>query len=205
MVKSIYDLCIYMKKEFAGRTAIQFYQDDILHSITYDQLVKDIESASAFISDHTKPGTHIGIIGRNSYEFIVCFLAVMRSGRVAVPMNKDHMIEDIHECIRYADVQCLCYDNEEHETIIQLKEKISIDAFSLDKLLLYDAVNNDGKSEIEDELACILLTSGTSSKPKGVMLSSSNYLAGIIFTKEAQPFKDMIIYLYITCTHMGVV
>lgn len=176
MFKNIQELCTYLDKEYHDLTAIRLYENETLYDISYKQLNADVKACAAFISDNFSQGSHIGIIGKNSYPFIVWLLGIMYCGCVSVPLNKDLNPEDLSEDIAFSDLQGLIYDEEEEVTIKQLqhfKQSLNISFISMDCLKRENINCTDRQySVMEDSLACILITSGTTEKSKGVMLSS---------------------------------
>ena len=117
----------------------------------------------------------------------MCYVGIVGSGSVAVPMDAQLPADAVCELLERADVEMLIFDEIRREVAKAGKEKcpsvryiVSMQAEeagdgiqSLSMLMALHA----GEYEKElsgDQLATILFTSGTTGKSKGVMLSHRN-------------------------------
>ena len=67
----------------ANKTAIIFMGS----RITYGQLDQQVQLTANALDQTSEPGSHIAIIARNSLNYFILYLAIRRSGRVAVLIN----------------------------------------------------------------------------------------------------------------------
>ncbi len=130
-------------------------------------------------------GDRIALISGNSIDFVVTLFACYKTGIVCVPINFLQSPDDIRYNFEHGEVKALIYQSELEalcckcsEGLGQVEHKVSIgdgagvadatlqqlcDAHSGDEIL--DTVINDR------DVAQILYTSGTTSRPKGVETS----------------------------------
>ena len=127
-------------------------------------------------------GDRVGILAHNSVEFLDAFFAAAKSGLVLVPLNTRYTPHEIEYIVRDCGMKALLYESEFRETVAALKRVVSIphwiavDAGAAGDDLFYGrAVAALGPEPWRparcqpEDLLCLLYTSGTTGKPKGVM------------------------------------
>ena len=146
---------------------------------TYAEVYKEVRRTASWIDKNFGSGNHIAIIGENSYEWVVAFLASITTGNVAVPIDKELPATEIEWLINKADVTKVFIS----KTYSDLVENISGIEFKTLKELQKEAESGDESFELKiaesDDIASIFFTSGTSGRSKGVVLSHGNIVAEI--------------------------
>ncbi|SOV84149.1 acyl-CoA synthetase,putative [Plasmodium sp.] len=100
--------------------------------------------------------------------------------------NESNSIEDI-------SLGALEYNNEKLEKINALKEKaktFDLNIIVFDNMTQNDIINYKIENEDPDFVTSIVYTSGTSGKPKGVMLSNKNFYNSVIPTCDNNILKE---------------
>ncbi|MBR1507989.1 MAG: AMP-binding protein [Eubacterium sp.] len=146
---------------------------------TYAQVYKEVKKAASWIDSNYGHNNHIAIIGENSYEWLVAFLATVTTGNVAVPIDKELPADEVEWLVRKADVTKVFIS----KTYKDLVENITdIQAMTLKEL---QTASESGNEDFElmtpddSETVSIFFTSGTSGKSKGVILSHKNIVSEI--------------------------
>jgi len=157
-------------------------------------------------------GDKIAILGRNSSNWAVAFLAVSGYGAVSVPVLPDFNPEDIHHILNHSESVFLfaadsLFEKMEVAKIPQIAGIVSLTNFSAlsfrnqeekDKWTQCFSSEYAGKSspnnfeldEYEnDELSVISYTSGTSGFTKGVMIPARSLLSNIVYAQDHMPLK----------------
>ena len=146
-------------------------------------------------------GDNVAIWSANNPSFIISFFAVTRVGAVAVLFNTSWSEEEFKEALVYSDIGFLMFGTGYSKTDFrEICSRLDLEAYPLLKKLIYIGTNeetrwptlatlprSDKKWEepgLED-VAAILFTSGTTAKPKGVMLLHRAMLQNAYITGEA--------------------
>ncbi len=165
-----------------------------------------------------KRGDRVGVIGRNSSNWCVTYLATVCYGAVIVPVLPDFTSSEIEHIVRHSECSLLfvsdtIYDGLTEEKMPSVKGIFRIKDFGVlwqdDNNVLQAAesasvlpdVTPDGfrLPEVSNEdLAAIVYTSGTTGFSKGVMLNSNSLIANIIFFNlqvELEPGENIVSFL----------
>lgn len=164
---------------------------DSYTAYTFAELVDAIDSCAAFLQRAgVKRGDHVALWAFNSANWFITWCGIMRLGAVAVLVNYNLPVEEIAELMRNADVCALAWgENKAVErggpgTVAELAKLAGIaetalidissaarDFKTLRAAPLPEAAPADGKTP-----DFIIFTSGTTSKPKAVMIRQCCYL-----------------------------
>lgn len=161
-----------------------FFKDK---SFTFTQMEhKILHTACALQANGVKKGDRVAVLLENSPEFIFAYFGILKLGAVAVPTNvflKDLEISaNLNDCsAEYIITSETFADRMTHmrELAVDLKTVFTFHKTSFDSVIISHTPENGRAAEVSvtaDDLAMILYTSGTTGRPKGVMLTHSNLL-----------------------------
>ncbi len=207
--KNFYEVIDRNAQKFSKKPII--FEDKV--KITNEQLKQYVDSFARYLEIlGVKKEDKVAILLKNSKEFIISFLAIGKLGAVPVPINtflKEHELEYI---LNHSDSKVLITEREFEKNIKNILEKTQIEKTvwtdkeeGLDEknfpfkegLTIVDYEHIVPKANLEDT-AVILYTSGTTGKPKGVMLSYKNIFSNIINVEKVVPLSHrdrFIVYL----------
>lgn len=155
-------------------------------------------------------GDHVGILLSNgcAAEYVPIAFGVMRLGGVAVPLNTRYAAKEQAYSVDAMDCRLLIYEAAFRSVVDEIRPR-------LDKVGTYIQIGGEPSAPIrdwhvldraavarsgsfpgicEDDVADILLTSGTTGYPKGVMLTHANAVATGIAVSGALGLRETDVY-----------
>ena len=161
---------------------------------TYLEFCAEVRSVAEWIAAQKPASRHIGILGENSYDWLVMFMAVICSGNAAVALDKDMTQEELLQAAGDADVGLILHSAKAGKKTAKIKKALEVpgkmpDCCSFDEA--YAAASApvpedsavleyfDKMSVDADAMCCMFFTSGTGGRRKPVMLSHRNIAADI--------------------------
>ncbi len=130
-----------------------------------------------------KKGDRVGILAHNRIEYVDAFFAAGKCGIILVPLNTRLTAHELEYIVRDSGMRALIYDGDFGATITKLRSQVDVEHWiSLDVALapadrnyLAETTTLDSSAFIPtrcdpEDIYCLLYTSGTTGKPKGVML-----------------------------------
>ena len=148
-----------------------------------------LAAGACFIAREIKQATqakHVGILLPTSGAFPIAFLGTWLAGRVPVPLNYLLAKEELQFVIRGSDIDTLITSTKMLEFLggpDAIPDNIKI--VELEKVRFKGVPPlRFPPNPADDELAVLLYTSGTSGKPKGVMLTHGNLQSNVLAAIE---------------------
>lgn len=187
-------------------------------SITFSGMAEKILLLhTQFEEAKVKQGDKIALVGKNSINWTVVYLASVTYGAVVVPILPDFKPSDIHHIVNHSDSILLytadnIYENLESSQMENVRYTFSLNNFSLlhaENPRKEDAFKESVKTGIQkkldkltgaaafqlpsignDSLAVFSYTSGTTGFTKGVMITHNNLVANLIYANNNMPLQS---------------
>lgn len=188
-----------LEAESGSRVLIKYMQGEQVIQVTAPAFFQDIRAFALRLRSLGPDCKHIGVTGKNSYEWLVAFYAVLSLGAVAVLIGQDSTVQELEEAAVQADLDAIVYD----ETMTEKVERCHMVPANRRIPMLQPGGDAEVSSFSQiaahkaglDDLACIFFTSGTTAKKKAVMLSHRGIIAGVCNEVLNRPFHAQLAVL----------
>ncbi|MCR5596025.1 MAG: AMP-binding protein [Lachnospiraceae bacterium] len=171
----------------------------------------DIDKASDIIAHDLSAkgvhkGSHVGICGINTPNWVFTFYAIQKLGGIALLINPSMRAEEVIRCATVGDADFICLGNTvEIRDLDKFKETVkeTTDCTIKDYYLFGNGIDLTARySEIgaynerfelfvESDDPCVMIfTSGSTGIPKGVLLSSYNILNAAVINSQDQTLNN---------------
>ena len=190
---SLIQLLTKTVSRFGERPALQIEENIISYSQFWEQVTnfsKSLRSSGALSGDR------IAILLPNIPEFVIAYFGTLLAGCIAVPINNLFKDQEIQYILEDAECKVVVCSEDVQKEIIKITNRYGFQALVIvsgDKessaFLSWHEFNTQQHSNSQtiepklDDTAVVLYTSGTTGRPRGVVLShqnlSSNALACI--------------------------
>src|SRR6266571_921000 len=171
---------------FASHVAVQLVHRESVETVTYGELQKEADAAARFLSSRKiQPGDQCAILADNDIAWCAAYLGILRVGAVAVPFDTHYTPQQIAKLLEDSGAKVV-FTTEHYAPAVA--EACGLAGTSVKPALLRDIEKESESLNARGEVlranvvtvkdaAVILYTSGTTSDPKGVVLTHGNLLA----------------------------
>lgn len=200
------DYLVLNASRFAERPAFRHKDHGIWKTWSWAQTFDEIRSYSMGLKKiGIKPGDKVALVGQNRPRLYWTFCAVQAIGAIPIPVYADSVAEEMSFVLENAEVvAAVCQNQEQVDKIDSIRDEIKSlkyifydeprglrdyemdglhaisDIQTLGREVLADKGDADWRKGFEkqgsDDIAVMLYTSGTTGRPKGVMLSFDNLI-----------------------------
>lgn len=184
--------------KYSDKHALSFVGEE---GYTYSGVFKRIAALAAFLERlGISKGDKVALIGPNSPDWVISYLAVVYLGATIVPILHDFSPEEVCSILEHSEAKAIITDNKIDASIKNypgdLQFVINLNDYSfLRNTGSQTTFSVDDKPVLEsdinaDDLAAIIYTSGTTGNSKGVMLSHRNIISNAIMGKKLKHIDD---------------
>lgn len=226
--KTFADYLVLNARRYSERPAFRHKDHGIWKTWTWSEAFEEIRAYSMGMKKlGIKAGDKVAIIGQNRPRLYWTFCAVQALGGVPVPVYSDSVAEEMSYVLEHAEVKAaVCQDQEQVDKIDSIRKNLKIlkhvfydeerglRDYDMKNLHPIRAVQEMGREVLEEEgdekwrkgfaklkssdIAVMLYTSGTTGRPKGVMLSYDNLIKSSINANKfdnLDKYDEIIAYL----------
>lgn len=207
-VETIKDLTHYGVSRFSSNKLADYRVGKSLRTKTYGEFDREHKALGSYLFNSGFKNCRIALLGENSYSWFMAFMAILNGGNVCVPLDKEMPADDLLNFVNICECKAIIYSDSYSFVIEKFKmsKKCVIEKFipmsALPKCiyegedLLDDGYRDYINAEVKpDSLACVVFTSGTTGKSKGVMLTHKNLTSDVVSTCECAKGSDTVVVL----------
>ncbi|SKA99133.1 long-chain acyl-CoA synthetase [Agreia bicolorata] len=194
--------------------------DDAWSEVTVAEFLHRVRAtAKGLIASGIKPGDKIGFMCKTRYEWTVVDFATWFAGAILVPIYETSSPSQVQWNLSDSGAVAVILEtadhfarfDEVHPDLPLINQVWQIDLGDLDKIVASGADVSDEALEAArssasgSDLATLIYTSGTTGRPKGCMLTHSNFVelsrnAGVAMKEMLEPGASTL--LFITTAHI---
>ena len=174
-------------KRHATRVAMRIERDDRMEQYTYADLNELATRAAAFLaSEGVKPGDRVMLFSHNAPEWGMTYFGVLKTGASCIPVDPESKQSEIVNFARAGDAAGIVISERLDQEHPELRQRFIDEGLTL-RVWTFSEVFALPDQETEDQriallpqkvhaqsVASLIFTSGTTGRPKGVMLSHRN-------------------------------
>jgi long-chain acyl-CoA synthetase len=183
--KSLYSILGESVEKYKDHIAITFEDE----SITYYQLkVKVDQVAGMWEKMNLKKGERIGLMMANHPDYVVCYYAAIALGLIIVQINPNYTPRELLQILEDSKITSIVVNEASFSLIREMEEfypfcRIFTSQFSVEKeniisleecFLSEDTLKTEIPLDVQEDIAIIQYTGGTTGKIKGAMLTHYN-------------------------------
>lgn len=193
------------------------FKDSSGRTISYGQAKQIVDDlAIGLCLEGYKIGDRICLIGtKNSSDWCICYLAILKIGAVVVPLDSSLKAEELAILLKDCEASGVISSDSK----LNIFERLKPDLPSLRNIFLLDCFDSNRSSSLyhlivrdksqtitypqinPKSLAVLIYTSGTTGKPKGVMLSHENIISDLRAIQKRLIFSTNDVILSVMPLH----
>ena len=193
---NIYSVIQKVGNDFGNKIAI--YNET--NSITYANLITKVNEIASTLKDiGVESGKFITIIMENCIEYILTILAINKLNAIIVPINPQYKKNEIQYILDETQSEIIITTTYNKHIINSFKHQYKVVTIS-DKSINIESTEIESKQSkakvmSEKDLALCIFTSGTTGKPKGVLLSNKSILFNIdgVVDRAKYTYNDIVL------------
>ena len=212
---------------FGNSVAFREKEFGIWQTWSWAKALDEAESfALGLIELGIQPGDFVAILGRNRPDFYISMVAIQMVGATPVPQYQDSVAEEMEYVLAHCGAKfVVAGDQEQVDKVLEIQSKLpdfeqmiyldgrGLRKYDHSKLHSFASIMENGKnsgqnsrsilnereSALNYDSTCVMLyTSGTTGRPKGVVLSNANIIETAKTTCEFDDLKktdEIVAYL----------
>jgi long-chain acyl-CoA synthetase len=172
--KTIISLFLQAAEQYPDNVAFNYF-DSSWKELTYREFLRKTKGIAAHLLESgIKKGDRVAIVSENRPEWCAAYLGILISGGIAVPIDVQLGPGEVTNLLTDSETVLVFHSNKTEEQVVHAVGKINFDSPRFREICTTHEVGNFPVLS-EDDLASLLYTSGTTGKPKGVMLTHKNF------------------------------
>ena len=200
------ELFVLNTELYADRNCWVEFQPKYL-CLTYRDALDRVKNVSSWLlSLGLKRGDKVIVSGKNSVAWAVVYMAVLYAGGTIVPLDSSLHDEDFLKLATFSDSVILIADKDRMGRVASLLPGMigygCLESGSdFTDIMTVKCEERKGFDPVEEDVAAILFTSGTTGTPKGVMLTHKNLCSDIYIAQGCMNIYETDVFYAILPIH----
>lgn len=172
---TLYEVFCSAIEKYPTRVALSLWDSADMTYAEVDKRVKEVQQM--LVSAGLQAGDKVAILSSNNPNWCVSYLAITTAGYVAVPIMANLTTENIDNILVHSEAKALFVSDRLYSKVPKhFLASMNIIIRTKNLKVICQNVTEQGSTALPkpEDLAALLYTSGTTSLPKGVMLSHRN-------------------------------
>ncbi len=196
---AIHTLCELVRnsvERFAPKVAFSMFGGE---EVTYAEAGRRIEKVQRILTGAgLRAGDKVALLSSNMPNWGICYFAVTSAGMVVVPILPDFSGEELDMIIEHSEARALLVSDKLFTKLSKPTiERLNVVVRTKNLGIIAQRHCGEGSTAIPqpDDLAAIIYTSGTTAKPKGVMLTHAALCSQIDLSSAIFPIDTDDVFL----------
>lgn len=176
------ELMDHARARYADQIAFLYRDGEEIREVTYERAYREMVAFATYLRSRVPAGSKVAVTGKNSYHWVLTYLAVTCGVGIIVPIDKDLRTDEIADLMADSEAVALVYSDEQSEKVADATGNyLALSMNDMERYLaegqaLLDGGDTSYATHHVDPhaLGILLYTSGTTGVAKGVMLSQYN-------------------------------
>lgn len=195
-IDTLYGLVRNSVEKFADRVAFSMYDGE---ELTYAEVGRRIARVQEILCGAgLRACDKVALLSSNMPNWGVCYYAVTAAGMIVVPILPDFSGEELDMIIEHSEARALLVSDRLFTKLSRHTiERLNVVVRTKNLGVISQRVRGEGSMSVPspDDLAVIIYTSGTTSKPKGVMLTHRALCAQVDMSAAIFPIGGGDVFL----------
>lgn len=187
--QNLYDTLVHSAGKYPDKAAVIDDEEEL----TYRELLERVDGLAWILQTeyHLREQDQIGFLMLNSARMVTAFYAAMKLGCMAVMINTKFQESEIADLLETMDVRLIFSDARWLDKIRKTAEQAGLPVLTKwTSPVCNDRIRAVPVAENPEDTAVIMHTSGTTGKPKGVMITHRNILEAAYGYQEVQGLDE---------------
>lgn len=190
------ELARHSVDRFASRVAFSMFEGD---DVTYAEVGRRIGKVQEIlVGAGLSAGDKVALLSSSMPNWGVCYFAVVSAGMVVVPILPDFSGEELDMIIEHSESKALLVSDKLFSKLSKPTiERLNVVVRTKNLGVIAQHVQGEGSvaEPRPDDLAAIIYTSGTTSRPKGVMLTHAALCSQVLLSSSIFPIDENDVFL----------
>lgn len=195
-IDTLYGLVRNSVERYADRIAFAMYDGE---ELTYAEVGRRIARVQEILCGAgLQAGDKVALLSSNMPNWCICYYAVTSAGMVVVPILPDFSGEELDMIIEHSEARALLVSDRLFTKLSRSTiERLNVVVRTKNLGVISQRVRSEGSMAVPapDDMAVIIYTSGTTSKPKGVMLTHRALCAQVDMSAAIFPIDGGDVFL----------